>query len=124
MNITSLPFASKMSDNYAINCLYFEDEIRVAEPEIRYTSKKYERKIVCTLEIPYSLLNKWHGIVQGNIEVVSSRKKSNQQENPEDSTSSMPTSPSMVDQGKSVTYVDLIEYCIPGGLLYSQEMKI
>ena len=115
MNITSLPFASKMSDNYAINCLYFEDEIRVAEPEIRYTSKKYERKIVCTLEIPYSLLNKWHGIVQGNIEVVSSRKKSNQQENPEDSTSSMPTSPSMVDQGKSVSYVDLIEYCIPGG---------
>ena len=88
-----------MSDNYAKNCWYFEEEIRVAEPEIGYTSKKYERNVVCTLEISYPFLKKWHGIVQGNIEVVSSRKKSNQQDNPEDSTksSSMPTSPSMVD---------------------------
>ena len=54
--------------------------------------------------------------MQGNIEVVSSRKKSYQEEKPEDSTSSssMPTSPSMVAQGKTVTYVDLRGYCIPG----------
>ena len=48
--------ASKMSDNYNKNCWYFEEEIRVAEQEIRYTYNKYARNIVCTLEIPNLLL--------------------------------------------------------------------
>ena len=116
-----------MSDNFTKNCWSFEEKIRVAEPELRYASKEHARNIVCSLEIPYPLLKKWHGIVQGYIEAESSRKKSSQQETLVDSTSSnsAPTLPSMVEQGKSVTYVDLAEYCIPGGFfVFTKDEKV
>ena len=127
MTLHHCSFTSKMSDNFTKNCWSFEEKIRVAEPELRYASKEHARNIVCSLEIPYPLLKKWHGIVQGYIEAESSRKKSSQQETLVDSTSSnsAPTLPSMVEQGKSVTYVDLAEYCIPGGFfVFTKDEKV
>ena len=102
-----------MSDNLARNRWSFEEEIRVSEPELRYALKTRERKIICTLDMPYPLLKKWHGIVQGYIKPNSSQT-SQQDMNTEGQTSSSSESALTVGEDNSVNYVDLLDYCIPG----------
>jgi hypothetical protein len=55
-----------MSYNLSKNRWSSEDEIMLSQPDLRYAAKNNERKIICTLDIPYPLLKEWHGIVYGH----------------------------------------------------------
>ena len=97
-----------MSDNLSKNRWSFEDEIALSQPDLRYAAKNNKRKIICTLDIPYPLLKQWHGIV---YEPNNSSQTSQQDTNSDQPSSTDPTS--TANQGKSVNFVDLLEYCVP-----------
>jgi hypothetical protein len=102
-----------MSYNLSKNRWSFEDEIMLSQPDLRYAAKNNERKIICTLDIPYPLLKVWHGIVYGSKDY--SYKANSSQTTQPDTNSDRP-SPSSSDptltanQGKSVNIVSLTDF--------------
>ena len=55
-----------MSYNLSKNRWSFEDGIMLSQSDLQYAAKINERKIICTLDIPYPLLKEWDGIVNGS----------------------------------------------------------
>ena len=73
--------------------------------------------------MPYPLLKKWHGIVQGYIKPNSSQM-SQQDMNTEGQTLSSSESALIVDEDNSVNYVGLLVYCIPGRVFQVTAAKV
>ena len=95
------------------NRLSFEDEIALSQPHLRYAAKNNKRKITCTLGIPYPLLKQWHGIVYESNNKPNSSQTTQQDTNSDRPSSSSTDPTSTANQGKSVNFVDLLEYCVP-----------
>ena len=100
-----------MSDNLSKNRWSFEDEIALSQLDLRYAAKNNKRKIICTMDIPYPLLEQWHGIVYESNNKPNSSQTSQQDINSDQQSSTDPTL--TANQGTSVNFVDLLEYCVP-----------
>ena len=63
------------------------------------------------MDIPYPLLKQWHGIVYESNNKPNSSQTSQQGINSDQPSSTDPTL--TANQGTSVNFVDLLEYCVP-----------
>ena len=112
-----------MSDNLSKNRWSFEDEIALSHPDLRYAAKNNKRKIICTLDIPYLLLKQWHGIVYEPKNKANASQTIQQDTNSDQPSSTDPSS--TANEGKSVNFVDLLEYCVPDRIfLISTDVRL
>ena len=77
-----------MSDNLSKNRWSFEDEIALSQPDLRYAAKNDERETICTMDIPYPLLQQWHGFVYGSVNKPNSSQTSQLDTNSDSPSSS------------------------------------
>lgn len=104
-----------MSDEFSQCCARFKEAIRVTGPDIRFDGREKERRVIFTLEIPYTFFKDAHQIVQEEIACSTATSGENSLTKSEyEKPSSSTTSPkedeaSSSSAAKQFTYIDLVE---------------